>query len=81
MLTPEQLKGKIRNVGKEKSLSSQEILQMYLFERILERLSKSKYSMAALHKAFPDRRIVPIYAMDLNIRGGGIHCSTKNIQK
>ena len=43
MLTPEQLKGKIRNVAKEKHLSSQEILQMYLFERVLERLSKSKY--------------------------------------
>lgn len=27
MLTPEQLKGKIRNVAKEKNLSSQEILQ------------------------------------------------------
>lgn len=38
-------------------------------------------AMAALKKAFPERRIVPIYAMDLNIRGGGIHCSTKNIQK
>ena len=44
MLTPEQLKGKIRNIAKEKNLSSQEILQMYLFERVLERLSESKYA-------------------------------------
>lgn len=44
MFTPEQLKGKIRNLAKEKNLSSQEILQMYLFERVLERLSKSKYA-------------------------------------
>ena len=44
MLTPEQPKGKIRNVAKEKNLSSQEILQMYLFERVLDRLSKSKYA-------------------------------------
>ncbi len=36
MLTPEQLKGKIRNVAKEKNLSSQEILQMYLFEERLK---------------------------------------------
>ena len=43
MLTPEQLKGKIRNIAHEKNLSSQEILQMYLFERVLERLSKTKY--------------------------------------
>jgi len=44
VLTPEQLKGKIRNIAKEKNLSSQEILQMYLFERVLERLSRSKYA-------------------------------------
>ena len=44
MLTPEQLKGKIRNIAKLKKLSLQEILQMYLFERVLERLSKSKYA-------------------------------------
>ena len=44
MLTPEQLKGKIRNMAREKNLSSQEILQMYLFERVLERLSTSKYA-------------------------------------
>lgn len=43
MLTPEQLKGKIRNIAHERNLSSQEILQMYLFERVLERLSKTKY--------------------------------------
>lgn len=43
MMTPEKLKGKIRNVAKEKGLSSQEILQMYLFERVIDRLSKSRY--------------------------------------
>ena len=43
MLTPEQLKGKVRNVAKEKGLSSQEILQMYFFERVMERLSVSRY--------------------------------------
>lgn len=44
MRTPEQLKGKIRNVALETGLSTQEILQMYLFERVLMRLSVSKYS-------------------------------------
>lgn len=43
MLTPEQLKGKIRKIAHEKNLSSQEILQMYLLERVLERLSRTKY--------------------------------------
>lgn len=43
MRTAEQLKGKIRNYAKETGLMSQEILQMYLFERVIDRLSKSKY--------------------------------------
>lgn len=43
MLTPEQLKGRIRNLAKEKGLSSQEVLQMYLFEHVLARLAKSPY--------------------------------------
>ena len=43
MKTPEQLKGAIRNIAKKNNLLPQEILQMFLFERILERLSVSKY--------------------------------------
>jgi predicted nucleotidyltransferase component of viral defense system len=43
MKTPEQLKGAIRNIAIQKKLKPQEVLQMYLFERILERLSLSKY--------------------------------------
>ena len=42
---------------------------------------RDEEAMAALRKAYPGRTIVPIYSMDLNIRGGGIHCATKNIQK
>lgn len=41
--TPEQLKGNIRNLAMTKNLSAQEILQMFLFERILDRLANSKY--------------------------------------
>ncbi|MBU4539786.1 MAG: nucleotidyl transferase AbiEii/AbiGii toxin family protein [Firmicutes bacterium] len=43
MKTPEQLKAAIRNIAKEKQLKPLEVLQMFLFERILERLSLSKY--------------------------------------
>lgn len=35
------LKAKIRNLAKEKDMSAQVILQNYMFERFLERLSKS----------------------------------------
>lgn len=37
------LKAKIRNLAKEKNMSAQVILQNYMFERFLERLSKSNY--------------------------------------
>ena len=43
MKTPEQLKGAIRNIAKEKSLRAQEVLQIFFFERILARLSVSPY--------------------------------------
>lgn len=41
--TPEQLKGAIRNIAKERNLHPQEVLQMFFFERILERLAVSAY--------------------------------------
>jgi predicted nucleotidyltransferase component of viral defense system len=41
--TPEQLKGQVRSFAKKKNLQPQEILQMFLLERVLERLSKSQY--------------------------------------
>ena len=43
MRTAEQLKGKIRSHAKKTGLMSQEILQMYMFERVIDRLSHSKY--------------------------------------
>lgn len=43
MKTPEQLKGAIRNIAADKNLRPQEVLQMFLFERILERLAASEY--------------------------------------
>jgi predicted nucleotidyltransferase component of viral defense system len=43
MKTPEQLKGAIRNIAADKNLRAQEVLQMFLFERILERLALSAY--------------------------------------
>ena len=40
--TPEQLKGQIRSFAGKRNLQSQEVLQMFLLERV-DRLSKSKY--------------------------------------
>lgn len=41
--TPEQLKGQIRSFAGKRNLQSQEVLQMFLLERVLDRLSKSKH--------------------------------------
>ena len=43
MINIESIKGKIRSMAEKKSLKSQEVLQIYFFERFLERLSKSNY--------------------------------------
>ena len=43
MKTPEQLKGAIRNIAAKKNLRPQEVLQMFLFERVMERLANSNY--------------------------------------
>lgn len=43
MRTPEQIKGSIRSMAAQKNLRAQEVLQMFLFERILERLAESPY--------------------------------------
>jgi len=43
MKTPEQLKGSIRSMATKKNLRAQEVLQMFLFERILERIANSVY--------------------------------------
>lgn len=43
MKTPEQLKGTIRSMAAKNNLRAQEILQMFFFERVLERLANSAY--------------------------------------
>ena len=43
MKNPEQIKGTIRNIAREKNLHAQEVLQLFFFERILDRLSHSQY--------------------------------------
>lgn len=37
------LKAKIRNLSKKKNMSAQVVLQNYMFERFIERLSRSAY--------------------------------------
>ena len=50
MKTPEQLKGTIRSMAAKKNLRAQEVLQMFLFERILERMANSRFKDNFIHK-------------------------------
>ena len=50
MKTPEQLKGAIRNLAKKKGIHAQEVLQIFMFERIIERLSVSPYKDRLIFK-------------------------------
>ena len=43
MKTPEQLKGAIRSMAAKKNLRAQEVLQMFLFERIIDSLAASSF--------------------------------------
>lgn len=38
-----QLKAIVKNIAKEKNIKAQEVLDIYLLERLLERVSQSKY--------------------------------------
>ena len=54
MKTPEQLKGTIRSMATKKNLRAQEVLQMFLFERILDRLA----NCGLPEEFYPQRRTV-----------------------
>ena len=43
MINPESLKGHIRNLSKEKNIPAQVVLQNFVFERLMVRLSRSMY--------------------------------------
>lgn len=42
-MTPEPLKGKVRVFAKRNNIRAQEVLQMYMFEKFINRLSVSPY--------------------------------------
>lgn len=43
MKSPEQLKGIVKNIAKQKNISPQAVLQTLMFERLVERLSVSEF--------------------------------------
>ena len=44
MKNTNQLKSIVKNIAKEKNISAQLVLQNYMLERFLERISNSQYS-------------------------------------
>ena len=43
MKSAEQIKGAVKSIAKKMNLKPQEVLQIFMFERLVERLSISKY--------------------------------------
>lgn len=42
-LTPEQVKGRIKNVAKENKADARTLMRIYMMERFLERVANSQY--------------------------------------
>ncbi|MDH6363495.1 agmatine deiminase [Enterococcus sp. PF1-24] len=58
------------------------IAQSYWEEGKPESIKKlDAKAIDVLQEAFPDRKIIPFVSTALNIRGGGVHCATKNVPK
>ncbi|SDY77618.1 Porphyromonas-type peptidyl-arginine deiminase [Bacillus sp. 166amftsu] len=56
------------------------IAQKYYSEGLpLEVKKKDEEALNILKSVFPDRKVVAINALALNLYGGGIHCNTRNI--
>lgn len=85
MINIESIKAKIRNLAKNNNLSSQEVLQMFLFERFLERLSKSEYrSNFVIKGGFLVSSLIGINnrtTMDMDSTIKGIPLTEENITK
>lgn len=85
MINIESIKAKIRNLAKNNNLSSQEVLQMFLFERFLERLSKSDYrSNFVIKGGFLVSSLIGISnrtTMDMDSTIKGLPLTEENITK
>ena len=51
MIKSDSLKGKIKNISQKSGIRPQELLQMFMFEQFLIKLSKSKYKHNFILKA------------------------------
>lgn len=85
MINIESIKAKIRNLAKNNNLSSQEVLQMFLFEKFLERLSKSEYrSNFVIKGGFLVSSLIGINnrtTMDMDSTIKGIPVNEDNLRK
>lgn len=56
------------------------LAQKYWKEGMPEKIKqKDEAALAVLKQVFPDRKVIALDTIALNIRGGGIHCITKNV--
>ena len=61
MKSAEQIKGAVKNIAKKMNLKPQEILQIYMFERLVECLSVSKYKGNFISVYMLNAAYIPIF--------------------
>ena len=85
MKNPMQLKALVRNISREKNISAQLVLQNYMLERLLERISLSKYrNQFILKGGFLIASIVGLdtrATMDMDLTIKGFTPAMENIQQ
>ena len=52
-MTPEQIKGRLKNITKEKNIDFNALMKLFLYERLLDRLSKSPYNVSKICQLTP----------------------------
>ena len=56
-LTPEQVKGRIKNVAKENKADARTLMRIYMMERFLERVASSQYKVFAICDYYMQDRV------------------------
>lgn len=86
-ITEEELKGFVFEEGEDEREVGERLAASYVNFYIANDIvlvpqfedENDRLAIEVLAEAFPDRRIVPIYARDIIVGGGNIHCITQQI--
>ena len=81
MKSAEQIKGAVKNIAKKMNLKPQEVLQIFMFERLVERLSISKYKENFILKGGLLIGIAERTTMDMDTTIQGLPMTEEEMEK